>query len=281
MISHYDTLVLTGHAVNHTALGLGRRPLFVSGHGWFDMLNNTSTPKDPWRQQPTPLGLGAGDVHIWRARLEQPPGQVERLRRLLSGHEAHRAERFILGRDRTRFIVAHGILRLLLSRYVEDDPHRLHFEIGDAGKPYLASPDNHGLTFNMSHSVAVVLIVITRRRDVGIDVEHVRSIPEADAIVRRVFPPAQRRLYTVTPEVERECLFFRLWTRHEAYLKATGRGLSTTSSRAGSAGEESIHQQEMAQDWVILDLSPYPGYVGSVVVQGGDTRFQYLDYTPS
>lgn len=217
---------------------------------------------------------------MWRAWLDQPAREIAGLRRLLSNHEVQRAGRFVLESDRTRFIAAHGILRLILSRYTAEEPDRLSFTAPDTGKPYLAYQQDHGLMFNLSHSANVVLVAITRGREVGVDVERVREIPEAIAIAQRMFPSATRELYAAA-EPERERLFFRFWTRYEARLKASGAGLAGADRTPGLESSEGSDLAEGMRAWAIEDVHPYPGYVGAVAVPAGQhNRIDYLDWAP-
>jgi 4'-phosphopantetheinyl transferase len=86
--------------------------------------------------------------------------------------------------DRRRWIVAHGVLRIFLSRYVRLDPHLLHFDFYTYGKPFLAYPTpNTPLQFNFSHSRDVALYGFTYTRQVGIDVEYKRFDLDFEALV--------------------------------------------------------------------------------------------------
>src|SRR4029434_4075743 len=102
---------------------------------------------------PPTLTLDSDEVHVWRAALDVPESQVRSLWYTLTADERQRAERYIFQKDRTHFVVARGLLRVLLGCYLRQEPRHLRFIYGPHGKPALAT-DTGGvaLCFNVSHS---------------------------------------------------------------------------------------------------------------------------------
>ena len=94
--------------------------------------------------------------------LDLPESQVQSLWYTLTADERQRAERYVFEKDRTHFVVARGLLRVLLGRYLRQDPPHLRFIYGPHGKPALAT-DTGGvaLRFNVSHSHGLALYVCT------------------------------------------------------------------------------------------------------------------------
>lgn len=93
----------------------------------------------------------------------------------------------------------------------------------DTGKPRLESP---GTVFNLSHSGCEVLIGIGQVGDVGVDLEVMRPIPEAEALVAEYFTALERDDWLRTTASKRDRWLLRCWTRKEACLKSIGAGLS-------------------------------------------------------
>ena len=83
-------------------------------------MNPTSVaPAGPlWRSPPDTLAIGCDEIHVWRASLDQTPLQVASFLLSLAADEKARAERFYFARDRGHFIVARGVLRAILGRYM-------------------------------------------------------------------------------------------------------------------------------------------------------------------
>lgn len=170
--------------------------------------------------------LGVDDVHVWRVSLSVSRERMALLARTLSPDELLRARRFRSARDARRFVVARGVLRLLLGHYAGREPRSIAFRYGHAGKPGLAaSAGDARLGFNLAHSGSCALVAVARRRRVGIDLEAVRELPELDGIVQRHFSAREgRELRALAPDRRREA-FFRGWARKEAVAKAVGDGL--------------------------------------------------------
>jgi hypothetical protein len=108
----------------------------------------------------------------------------------LSDDERARAQRFVFDRDRSRFTVARGVLRNILGRYLQRPPSSIRFGYGPHGKPHLEAPPNQllpTLRFNVSHSADLVLIAVAHDREVGVDVEQIRTDFALDELARRFF----------------------------------------------------------------------------------------------
>jgi 4'-phosphopantetheinyl transferase len=145
----------------------------------------------------------------------------------LSNDERGRAAGFHFEADRWAFTAAHAGLRALLGPMTRCAPHELRFGASLSGKPYL---DNKGrcaaLQFSISHTRGCVAIAVARCA-VGIDVEQRRRIPDMMAVAGTVFgPEARAALVARSDWTARMALFYRYWTLGEAFIKATGEGIT-------------------------------------------------------
>jgi len=91
-----------------------------------------------WGPPPKTIRLGSNEVHVWRAALELKALGLQCLQQILSADEKTRARRFHFQKDREHFVVARGLLRAILGRYLEMDPSQLRFCYSLHGKPALA-----------------------------------------------------------------------------------------------------------------------------------------------
>ena len=229
-----------------------------------------------WSSPPASLSLQTGEVHVWRLELEQP---VDRFIELLDAEEIARANRFHFEKDRNHFMVARGFLRVLLGRYLQIDPKQLKFTYGAYGKPAL--PGEALLRFNMSHSHGIALYAFTEGRDVGVDVEYVRADFTSDDIARRFFSALEVENLCGLPAEERVASFFRCWTRKEAYIKATGRGLSQSLDgfdvTLGPGESAALLRTDAGphEHWSMANVEVGPGYAGAVAVEGPITAIRY------
>ena len=87
---------------------------------------------------PSSFQLASGEVHSWCASLDVPPETSARLYATLTPDERNRSARFQFERDQRRFIVARGVLRDLLGRYLQIQPGLISFVYNAFGKPDLS-----------------------------------------------------------------------------------------------------------------------------------------------
>jgi 4'-phosphopantetheinyl transferase len=226
--------------------------------------------------------LTSGDVHVWTARLDVPPPEVEESWRTLSDDEQSRARRFVFEHGRRRFIVGRGLLRRLLGHYAGVAPEWLEFSYGRYGKPAVAGPSSaRPLRFNLSHCEDLALYAVTRGREVGVDVERIRPEFATLDIAERFFSSGEVAvLRAVADPGARARAFFACWTRKEAYIKARGEGLSfplhrfRVSLEAGAPAallDVSDDPGEVSR-WCLESLDPGGAFVGALVVEGQGWR---------
>jgi len=161
-------------------------------------------------------------VEIWEADLDLAADEMQTLGRLLSPAERDRASRFHFERDRRRFTAARGRLRQLLGRYADAPPDAVVIDTRVSGKPFTREPP---LEFNLAHSDNRVVFAFANR-PVGIDVERIRLLPDLLTIAARFFAAGEYEAMQHLTGASLTNAFFRCWTLKEAYLKATGDGLS-------------------------------------------------------
>jgi 4'-phosphopantetheinyl transferase len=155
---------------------------------------------------------------------------------ILDRQEMERAARFVFERDRILYRAAHVLLRRSLSRHVALDPATWRFLQPRGARPEmdpLPCPDGRGLRFNLSHTRGLVCCVVAWELEVGIDAEQHRRLDDLDALARHCFDPGEGRVISAAPQPQRTSSFYDYWTLKEAYLKATGIGLSAGLDRFG------------------------------------------------
>jgi len=233
-------------------------------------------PECDWADPPEALSLPPDRVDLWKLPLTESEAALHRLERTLAPDERARAERFRFDRDRRRFIVAHGRLRMILARYLGVDPQALVFSNGPRGKPFFAPPLQAALKFNLSHSGNLALVAVTLNRDIGVDLEEIHSFESAELLAEQFFSPLENATLRALPEAERLKAFFCCWSLKEAYVKATGDGLArATDSFDVAFGRGELGRLvsvegdlEEASRWSLVRLTPAPGYVAALAVEG-------------
>ena len=227
------------------------------------------------------MQLPRDEVHCWYVDLDVPPEMEAGLYATLAGAERSRSARFRFDRDRRRFVVAHGVLRGLLARYLGTHPSQVHFVRNALGKPELGPGFGRRLKFNLSHSADLAAIAVAHA-DVGVDVESIRSQPELAEIARSHFSAAEVEQLNRLPSHLRAEAFFRCWTRKEAQVKARGEGLdalplTTDPVRAPRDPHGASADIGPERRWSLHALQPAPGYVGALAIEGSGWRLTERD----
>jgi 4'-phosphopantetheinyl transferase len=233
-----------------------------------------------WHPPSTHPTLPPDEVHVWFVHLAVDAHTIAELIASLPYEEQQRAYSFRSESARTQFVVTRSALRSILSAYLDVSPLRLTFIHGPQGKPALA---NWGwLHFNVTHSYDVALIAVTRRSEVGVDVERLRPFANDLEMAQRYFSPRETELLRALTGPRRCEAFFHAWTRKEAFLKASGKGLSYGLERV----EVTLLPEEeprfvridgcerMAAQWSLRHLTPALGCVGALTLQGHDYQLR-------
>lgn len=214
------------------------------------------------------------DVHVWCASLVQPS---DGLCELLSQDERARADRFYFDRDRNRFILSRGLLRMIIGCYLDINPTQIQFCYGPHGKPALqTSFQNRTFYFNLSHSKDLVLFAFSWDHQVGIDIEYLRPISEAEYIADHFFSYNESTLIRTINTKDKLDAFFKIWTSKEAYLKATGGGLTESLSEIDISltSTDSTHIESIDADrqksarWHLETIRPASDYLATLAVEG-------------
>jgi 4'-phosphopantetheinyl transferase len=214
--------------------------------------------------------LGRAEVHLWIATSAGSPPSGESQADELSPGELAESRRFRFEVHRDRFLSARLYRRRVLAAYLGIRPRELEFGYGPKGKPTIANELAGDLSFNAAEADGLSVIAVARGRRVGVDVERLRSVPEAKGIVCGFGSPLEKEAYGHIRHEEREDWFLRWWTGKEAFVKAVGDGLSlplATFSILVSAGG-GMRLEGGGDAWSVHTLDPAPGYVGALVVEG-------------
>jgi 4'-phosphopantetheinyl transferase len=173
----------------------------------------------------------------------------------LNEEERQRAKGLRLERDRRRFVATRGQLRRVLASRLGISPSDVELEYGRLGKPHLSHRmPGRDLHFSVSRSGDVAVVALSTRQEVGVDIEAVLPVPEADEIAALCFSASEYGSYSALGPKDRLEGFLGRWTRLEAVSKALGCGLG-----------QPISWDE--RDWAVRRFVPKPGYIGSVVVR--------------
>lgn len=189
-------------------------------------------------------------IQVWVVSLiGQTP---ESWRHLLSVNEWEKAMRFRFPADQARSAVTRGVLRTLLSRYLNRPAGDLDFNENDHGKPAIA-----GIEFNVSHSGDYALLAFSHESPIGVDVEHIRDRKVIHDLARRVLTPNEYTRFNSVPDPDRQRVFYEIWTLKESLLKAIGSGLSVAPESLEIAFHPDKPKLLSAQTNLIKDVADW------------------------
>jgi 4'-phosphopantetheinyl transferase len=227
---------------------------------------------DRWQLQPD-------SSHIWWARSTDA---VESLVELLSDDERQRLAALRRPVDRDRFVVGCGLARLALAGYMGCSPSEISISrtcqrCGKPhGKPRLAPSASSGdLEFSVSHAGDRVVVAFARGRPLGVDVEEMQPDLCVEKLAPLILAPCEVEVLEGLDAGERILAFFIYWTRKEAVIKATGRGLDIPLQSFSVSGPYEPPRltawpegPEHASRMSLHDLDPGAGYVASLAIVG-------------
>jgi 4'-phosphopantetheinyl transferase len=194
-----------------------------------------------------------------------------------------RARRMHRPADGRRILLAHALLRQVLSRITGTPPAELVIErrcascgATDHGRPFLPG----GPSFGLSHGGEVVAVAVgPAEASVAIDVEPTQPPERWESVRRHAFTDADWAVTAADPGPQRTAL----WARKEAVAKAMGLGLELPFTRlhlpaSGSAlSEVDVGDGDPpapAGPWAVGDVELAPRHHAAVALRGapGDWR---------
>lgn len=161
-------------------------------------------------------------IRLWLLDLNIDPDRAQV--NWLSERELDRAARFYNDRDRRQYIAAHCGLRWLLQDFSGIEAGRMEFTVAPLGK--LSIRDAPDVFFNMSYAGDRALVGLSSVADIGVDLEALRIIEDADDLADEYFTTTERGEFFAAKATEHDRVFLQGWTRKEACIKAVGTGLS-------------------------------------------------------
>lgn len=242
-----------------------------------------------WKTASADVQPDSDHVDIWRIPTQLDGPRLEPFESVLSARQRERAARLRVDEKRRQYIIAHGLTRRVLGRALSVSPEAVEFIRGPKGKPYLGgAAAGHGIQFNMTHTSHLALIAVTRRGEVGIDIERIRRNLQWEKLARRYFSAQEHEAFRAQPPDARLRAFFVCWTRKEAVLKAIGTGIGGGLGSFDVSVDpdspprllENRWNGRFHGDWSMAHLEPGEPYVATLVAEYGGIRLRCWDVDP-
>jgi 4'-phosphopantetheinyl transferase len=123
----------------------------------------------------------------------------------------------------------------------------------------------------------MALVGLVTGAEIGVDIEYRKPMPDCEQISERFFSASERQVLRGIPGPRKEEAFFNCWTRKEAYLKATGDGLTALDGVTVGVGERAAILALDGDDpraWTMRAVEAGDGLVGAVAVGGAHPALQ-------
>ena len=238
-------------------------------------------------RQAAHVDIATADVHVYGFLLKVDDGSVSVMKGTLGNEELERANRLVSERHRREFVVAHGMVREVLSRYCGRPPHELKFEKTASGKPFLV--DDARIRFNLTHSHGRSVIVVGREREVGVDLEMLRPEVDVISLARRFFSSRDQAFIEGSGQTGWHERFLQTWVVREAVFKALGTGMTFPldqdhvefSNNGTEARLITATNRGVGAEMSVRFLSLESGWIGAVAAEGMDWTVGYRRFFES
>lgn len=208
-------------------------------------------------------------INLWQGDVTATEAEHPQYWRILDATEQHHANGFKNGKLRGRYVEIHARLRIVLGNAINAAPEQLRIHKAEYGKPYLI--DYPDLAFNLSHTANKMVIATASNCDLGVDIEQCKPRQNLAALVDKCFAEEEKAYWEQLPEPQQTQAFYQFWTRKEAFVKATGRGIALGLKNCAINPENTAELLRIpsgygqASEWLIQELDMGGLICGAVV----------------
>lgn len=193
---------------------------------------------------------------------EFPTKQLDSILSIFPEVRRHKIQKFCFISDKLRSVTGDILKRVILSKILKLPITELRFDTDHYGKPFLLGQERN-IGFNVSHSGEWVVLAVSPSGRIGVDIEQIKFIQTE--VAERFFSDEEfKSVIKFQSEELRLLRFFEIWTAKESYVKATGKGLSTSlNSFSTTNGVNSMALEKSLEDevWFFRQFSIKEGYI--------------------
>lgn len=223
-----------------------------------------------WPDMPDDWQANPQTVDIFAIDLAHPPITWQYAHSLLDESERQRVDRFKSPQRQREFAITRTVLRMVIASIRRIAPQQVTFEHNAQGKPFLF---NHPVYFNVTHSHEIALIAICLDMPLGVDIEHIHDRENFGKLAKRFFAPGEYDALIALPPDIQLLAFHAIWTRKEAFVKATAKGIALGLDQfevnvdPSSPATLKINHPAITDTWLLTDLTPpVTGYAACLCV---------------
>jgi len=221
--------------------------------------------------------INKGELHIWRYTVNEQDYVAEKTNPILSVEEREKATRFIQEQHAIKYVCNHRFMRNVLGAYLNTHPGIIKFSYTEMGKPFI---ENSNLFFNLSHRNKYGLLAIFKDAEIGVDIEYIKELQDVATFSSYSFSEQEKALIFSNNKTNPEILL-TFWAFKEAYIKATGTGLSVDISKINLADFFDKEANFMLDDnklWTLKRLAAEEGYKAAFATTGKVDKLMEFSY---
>jgi 4'-phosphopantetheinyl transferase len=219
--------------------------------------------------------LAAPCVDVYRLFLSGNKHMLAFAASILSDKELERARNYRSSYDTERFMLSKAALRCLLAQYSGTPPQAIQLSKDAQGKPFA---EGVNIRFNIAHAGDIALLAFSDD-DLGVDVECINNSTDYKLVMDTCFNCAEQDYVNSSGIPPNQ--FYKLWTRKEAIVKATGKGIVdeiVDIPVLDGDGQVNSHAIGSERDWVVDSFYPAEDYMGSLAYPGDRAGVRFFDY---
>ncbi|MBI1771260.1 MAG: 4'-phosphopantetheinyl transferase superfamily protein [Burkholderiales bacterium] len=170
---------------------------------------------------------------IWIARLDYLRTYRSCLQSLLSSTEQVRGQRYLQQDDRDRYLGGRALSKLAIAKICGIPPEEISVVTATTGKPSVTFSRKNIVTpaISISHAGDLIVVALQYGAEIGVDVELFNHDVNLDDLMGVVCSSEEIAEINLPGAKNRAQKFYEFWVLKEAYLKATGEGLSADARR--------------------------------------------------
>ncbi|RYY06903.1 MAG: 4'-phosphopantetheinyl transferase superfamily protein [Sphingobacteriaceae bacterium] len=231
-----------------------------------------------WKEADQNAYSNHNNVQLWRINITNQISNLRSLQVILEPAEISKIQRYQHEKDRQTRIISRAILRILLGRYLSVDPAEIRFNLDNHKKPVLRKFNSVNIHFNVSHSGDWILIGIAPA-PIGVDLEQINASFIDQNLLDYSFSLSEKEV--IQAAINPATAFYQLWTKKEALLKATGKGLIDDLPQVPSL--DGIHKSPgliigSNENWQIVSFKVDENHTGSAAFIPVKTMLQFFNF---
>jgi 4'-phosphopantetheinyl transferase len=219
------------------------------------------------------MNLSPGEVHIWSAAIDERFNKLS-INTYLSENEKERGRRFSYDIDSYFFSVRHCLLRIILGHYLQCPPAEIRFINNHYQKPTIVYPDT-SIQFNTSVSSNRFVAAFCQHQSIGVDIEQIRQIENINQLSKDYFTPNEAAWVYTHSESMLETAFFSIWSKKEAFVKATGQGLNIHLNTFDILSKK--HITFNGNDWHLSPIPIFDDCAAAIAINSPTSRLSYYN----